>query len=183
MKVISSICLKPILPVAARTSFALTNARKHVGCVEIEFSMQNTSGIEAMRPFICFPEAVLPFTPCAGWTADAFLSASGRRMIRLVPLLDKPLAAGETARPCGVSLPFARNLGGSLTLSKGVVKRLSELPDLRLFVITGAGNFASERSSITVQADEIRAAIQLGLPDFVFALGTSGTGHSPTLTG
>lgn len=165
MKVISSICQDPILRVSARSSFAVSNARHHLGFVEIGFSLHNTSGIEAMRPFICFPVAGLQFTACAGWAAGRFLSETGRRMIRFAPKSARPLAAGETAMPCAVRLPFARSRGGSLTVARGVEKRLSELPDLRVFVITGAGNFAPERSSIVVPVNDIGAAIRRGLPD------------------
>ncbi len=165
MKVISSICQNPILRVSVGCSFAISKARRHLGFVEIGFSVHNTSGIAAMRPFICFPLAGLQLAPCAGWTTGHFLSESGRRMIRFAPKSGGPLAAGETAMPCTVRLPFARSGGGSLTIARGLEKRLSDLPDLRVFVITGAGNFASERSSIVVPVNDIRAAIRRGLPE------------------
>lgn len=176
MQVISSICQDPILRVSTRSSFAVSNTRHRLGFVEIGFLLHNKSGIEAMRPFICFPVAGLQFAACPGWAAGGFLSETGRRMIRFAPKSGRPLAAGETAMPCAVRLAFAKSGGGSLTITRGVQKRLAELPDLRVFVITGAGNFAPERSSIVVPVQEIGAAIRRGLPDIDLQTSMTRTG-------
>lgn len=165
MKVVSSICRNPVLRVSAGVAFKASRTRQHAGAVEIAFSIHNTLGIEAVRPFICFPVAGLQFAACPGWAAGYFISDSGRRMIRFRPKSGMPLAPGEAALPCTVRLPFSRSGGGALTLARGVEKPLSGLPDLRVFVITGAGNFAPERSSIVVPAIDIRIAIRRGLPE------------------
>ncbi len=162
MKSISSICKNPILPVTAQCMFVPLKARQFAGQVEIVYSLHNTSDIEAVLPFVCFPEGVLQVVPSMGWTASNFLSESGRKMTRFVPEFARTLAAGKTARPCSVQLPYALSRGGSVAITKWTIKPLSELQDLRVFIITGAGNFATERSSIVVPVDDIRAAVRLG---------------------
>ncbi|MGQ0486551.1 MAG: hypothetical protein ACT4SY_14515 [Hyphomicrobiales bacterium] len=164
MKVVSSICRNPILLVSARVEFKATTARQHAGFIHIQFSVRNTSTIEATQPFICFPATGLQFARCPGWSTGYFLSDSGRRMIRFVPRSGHPLAAGESVTACMVRLPFARSGGGTVTIARGVERRLAELPHLRLFVIAGAGNFAPERSSVVVPVNEMLAAIRRGLP-------------------
>jgi len=162
MKVVSSICRNPVLPVSAAVSFKPARARRHAGFVEIAFSIRNTGKFEAVRPFLCFPAAVMDFAPVPGWTRSFFFSDSGRRMIRFMPKSDHTLAPGAAAQPCTVRLPFSRSDGGLLTIARMVERPLSNLPDLHLFAVTGAGNFAPERSSIPVPAFDIRAAIRRG---------------------
>jgi len=162
MKVISSICSNPVLRVSASIAFKTCEARQHAGIVEVAFSIRNTSNFDAVRPFICFPVAVMNFTPYPGWTTSYFDSDSGRRMIRFTLKSAAALAAGDIAKPCVVRLPFSRSGGGALTIARGVERPLSGLPDLRVFLITGAGNFAPERSSIMVPECDIRAAIRRG---------------------
>ena len=142
--------------------FMASRARQFAGYVEIGYSLHNTSDINAVLPFVCFPEGVLQVVPSIGWTTSKFLSESGRRMTRFVPEFAKTLAPGKTARPCRVQLPYTVNHGGSVAITKWIMKSLSELQDLRVFIITGAGNFAAERSSIAVPVDDIRAAVRLG---------------------
>lgn len=162
MQVVSSICRNPVLPVSAAVSFKPARARRHAGFVEIAFSIRNTGKFEAVRPFICFPVAVMDFAPFPDWVRSFFDSDSGRRMIRFMPKSGHSLEPGAIAQPCTVRLPFSRSGGGLLTIARTVERPLSGLPDLRLFAITGAGNFAPERSSIPVPAFEIRAAIRRG---------------------
>lgn len=124
------------------------------GWCRIEVTIRNSGSIVAHQPFLCLPLLGLRLEAAKGWLAQDVTSI--RKMRRFSQPGVHDLAAGGSTHCCNIVLPFTSGNGGSLEYEAGAKHALSNLPDLRLTCIAGAGNYPSNRVPFIVPALEIR---------------------------
>ena len=84
---------------------------------------------------------------------------SVNRMIRFNHPQPIALKAGDEANCCVIRLPYSQLGGNAISYGWGGRRQINALPDLRLFCITGAGNFPAERFSVIIPPSSITGAI------------------------
>ena len=147
----------PMLGIIQDTIFdseCLNGSRGHV---RISIKLKNTTSVPAENPFFCMPARGLDVMPHEGWLSNEFQSVN--RMIRFTQRQPTRLTGGDEVNCCVLRLPY-RQLGGNVvSYGWGGRRQISALPDLRLFCVTGAGNFPAERFSVVIPASSITGAI------------------------
>jgi hypothetical protein len=152
-----------LLRVTVNTTFTPARLGSIVGWFAADFTLENTSEVEACHPFIAFSMLGLHFVKNEGWVQDYFDIRVAKRMLRFRSR-QHSLGAGKCASPCSLRIPFTPEDGGSLRLLSGTERRVSEISDIRIFYVAGAANFAPERSSVVISANKIRSQVYEAFP-------------------
>lgn len=128
------------------------------GSVSIVVHIRNSSPVPAQLPFFCMTDLKMNVNAPQGWHMD-HISSDGRRMVRFLPSIALSLAEGQTVPACILTADWFANGGFFISFSYGSRHALDQLRNMKLFCISGAANFPSQRSYLVIDADEVRAAV------------------------
>lgn len=147
----------PVIGIMHDTIFDSEGVRGSRGHVRISIKLKNMTSVPAENPFFCLPVRGLDVLPHDGWLWHEFQSVN--RMIRFTHRQPTRLMGGDEVNCCVLRLPYRQPGGNVVSYGWGDQRQISTLPDLRLFCITGAGNFPAERFSVVIPASSITGAI------------------------
>jgi hypothetical protein len=123
------------------------------GCCLVELLLRNDGHIEAHQPFLCLPLLGLKAVAAPGWITQEVTAV--RKMLRFARADILTLAPGDEVNCCSIRL--ALNLGnkGVLEYEVGSNHSITDLPNLQLTCVAGAGNYPSGRIALIVPAKDI----------------------------
>ena len=147
----------PMLGIIQDTIFDSECVNGSRGHVQVSIKLKNTTSVPAENPFFCMPVRGLNALPHEGWLWHEFQSVN--RMIRFNHQQPMTLTAGDEVNCCVLRLPYNQLGGNVVSYGWGGRRQINALPDLRLFCVTGAGNFPAERFSVVIPASSVTGAI------------------------
>ena len=119
----------------------------------VNLLLRNGGSIEAHQPFLCLPLLGLKVVAAPGWITQEVTAV--RKMLRFARADLLALAPSEEVNCCTIRLPLNLGANGVLEYEAGNSHSVTDLPDLRLTCIAGAGNYPSSRIPFSVPGGDI----------------------------
>ncbi len=153
----SPVALKPLLRVTAEYP-RIAAAGETEGIIPLRLSIENTSHVAAQLPFLCVTDLGFNIHPGDDGQMEK-ISAEGRRLVRFLLPPGAVLHSREKVSICTLTITWRSGDPTMVAFDQGAGVGLDALRDLRMFCVTGAANFPSERTHIALAADDIAAAV------------------------
>ena len=148
---------KPLLRVSASIA-DLKVAGERAGTIPVSLMIENTSHVPAQLPFLCVTDLGFNILPVAGGQMEK-ISAEARRLVRFQLPPGAVLRTGEKISICTLTISWRSGDPPLVAFDLGAGLALDALRDLRMFCVTGAANFPSERTSVVLAAAEVSRAV------------------------
>ena len=151
------VAIRPLLRVSASIP-DIVAAGEREGTIPVSLMLENTSHVAAQLPFLCVTDLGFNIQPVIYGQMEK-ISADGRRLVRFVLPPGAVLDSGAKSSICTLTMSWRGGDPPFVAYDLGAGLGLDALRDLRMFCVTGAANFPSERTHIVLTAADAGAAV------------------------
>lgn len=157
---VAPVAFKPLLKVTADIAgpAGAVAGGEMAGTIPVALALENTSHVTAQLPFLCVTDLGFNIHPVAQGQMEK-ISAEGRRLVRFHLEPGASLRSGEKLTICTLTISWRGRDPPFVSFDLGVGHALDALRDLRMFCVTGAANFPSERSHLTLTCEAVGTAV------------------------